>query len=108
MAPKRPNKFILAHLNWKIKWVKNVPDISDEGVRGLCDPYHQVIWVSTELPLETQQHVLMHELLHAIWSSHHLTPRKNEVEEDVVSALSGPLVALLSENASLRAFLFPS
>lgn len=106
---KKPTKFIVAHLNWKIKWVKTIPDVSStEGVRGLCDPYEQVVWISTELPVETQRHVLLHELLHVIWSSHHLTPRPDEVEEDVVSALSGPLMTLLSENPQIRKFLFPS
>lgn len=107
MAKKiaRPTELEIAHMEWTIKWVKYIPDHKED--KGITDTEEQIIWVATRFGRKTQQHVLLHEVLHAIWYSHHVQPGKKDVEEDVISALSGPLMTVLSAHAPLRAFLFP-
>ena len=102
----KPRKLIIGYLNWKVKWVKKIPDHPE--AKGVADTESQTIWICTKFGLETQRHTLLHEILHAIWYGYHLNPSKKDLEENIVSALSAPLLEVLDSHDDVRAFLFPS
>lgn len=87
---ERPRKILIAHMEWSIEW----PSELEDGLKGLCDTDAQVIKVAAKLDPASQRHVLLHEILHAIWYSCAVMPRlrRSDVEEDTVGALSGPLM----------------
>lgn len=100
-----PRNVKIAAIDWKIEWPEVIPG-EDDDVKGLCDLATQTIYVQSTLPTTTQKHVLLHEILHAIWYACHVNPSINDFEEDVVSALSGPLIDVVLAHRLLRLFLF--
>lgn len=93
---RKPSKVTICAINWKIKWKKGV-ELDGETVKGYCDTESQTIYVDTTHPIETQRHILLHEILHAVWYSGHVNPHLFDFEEDVVSTMTPALLEALSQ-----------
>jgi hypothetical protein len=74
-----------------------------EDYVGLFDPTKGLIQVDRTLPPEEQAETLIHELLHAIWSSRHIKARVTE--EEAVSQLASGLATILVDNPGLLGLL---
>lgn len=72
----------------------------DGGCDGLFKPYEGAIYVGSYLCPQEQARVLIHEVLHAAFSAFDLD-REVTGEEAIVSALDGPLAAILRDNPKL-------
>ena len=91
---------VIGSLYWKIFWDKDIVDAI-----GLCHFDTQEIWIQRDLNPISQKHVFLHELLHAIWYSYNLTPRKSELEEDIVSVMTVALLQVLKDNNKVASYL---
>lgn len=101
---KRPKNLSVAHMDYRIKWPRWIL-----RVKGDCDNNKQRIRVCSSMSLKTQQHVIFHEMLHAIWYSYGITlPSEDddyESEEDLVNRLSGPIMETLHRNPEFTEFI---
>ena len=103
----KPKKCVIGFMNFKIKFVKEVPGDEHSHLKGLCDTEHQIIYISTSYPSETQRSSLMHEILHVCFYTYGITPRlkSSKIEEDIVTALTAPLMHALIENPQIALFV---
>ena len=92
-----PKTLKVGHLKYTIKLV---PNGAIENAYGDCDPVAQVIRIERNLTSDRHRNVVLHELLHAIWSTQNLG---DEVaEEDAVTELSNGLAAMFEMNPRIR------
>lgn len=110
MASARPKKIKLASQTWKIVWVPEPwEDDAGDVVLGECCTIRMEIRVCTSRPLAAQKETLLHELIHAIFSTFGLTvPARGKAfdrEEEVVSFLAEPMLMLMQQNPKLVAWL---
>ena len=73
-----------------------------DGNYGETDSVKQLILVETGHSDARTREVVLHEVLHALWSSRNLGYRATE--ENAVTGLSSGLTAVLASNARLRAW----
>jgi len=99
---RRPTRVEIASIEWKIVYSNKGSDL------GNCVHKDQTIIIRSSLPKATMRHVLLHEILHAIWYSYGVNPDLDpgEVEESIINILSGPLVEVMNNNPQVVKFLF--
>lgn len=61
--PRRPTKFQIGGVNWKILYVKGLRD--KQGSCGMCLPDSAEIHIDTALPVHVVEATLFHELVEA-------------------------------------------
>ena len=77
---------------------------SAQGLNGGYTASMHRVEINTGLPPAEQAAVLVHELIHACFDVYGLKDEKL-CEEDVCTALDGPLTALLTDNPTLPGVL---
>ena len=76
---------------------------ADHDHRGMFNEPEGTIEVATDQPPAEQAETLIHELLHAIWSSRHMKARLTE--ESAVTQLASGLATVLRDNPLLPQLL---
>lgn len=116
---KRPTSVRIGHFTWSIEWLSKedweARDNLSEGNAGETHAADQSIFVvlahpSGDLNEDYLRMILLHEMLHACMEITNasytiLRMKKDDIEEAVVGALSGPLLAVLWDNPSVRQYL---
>ena len=72
---------------------------------GMLDTDTRTVVVDGTISEQSQQEVLLHELLHAIIDTTAIRGQEKDEEEKLVAALSPPLLQLLRSNPTLVGFL---
>lgn len=84
---------------FKVTYCQGSEPLSDDQV-GECDPDKQAILIRDGLPLESEQDVMLHEVIHALDEA---TDAK--MKETQVKKIATALLAVLKDNPSLSAYL---
>ena len=95
-ALKRPAKVRVLGKPYVIQWVDKVGD----GLNGLTDCDGLEISVLDCLKLETEQDILLHEVLHAVEAQMGL-----DLEDTIIERLATGLLAVLKDNPTLITYL---
>jgi hypothetical protein len=105
MSDKRPEKIIIASLEWRIDYNAKL----GASVLGMCDAAKYLIQISKTPDIEdVRRATLLHEVLHAIWFTYGFKPtadEKHEVEEEIVSFVSSALFDVFACNPDLAAYI---
>ena len=100
MMIKRPERVKVISKRFTIHYVpEGTGELSEEKM-GLCDTFHQNIWVQDDLKEDTQRETLVHEVLHAISDEMRL-----ELTEQQVAGAAIGILAVLMDNPSFAKFL---
>lgn len=102
--PKLPTTLRIGHLTYTVKADRKNTD--KDGLLGVSFGDTQEILLNTELPPDTAAATLLHEVLHqCLYVAGQRIPDK--IEEPIVRAMAGPLLAALRDNQDLTAYLLP-
>lgn len=74
--------------------------VNDQTSAGSWAASTRTIEIATREHIADQAVTLVHEILHAIWSSYEL-PEALGDEEAIITALSGPLASVIRDNPSV-------
>jgi hypothetical protein len=100
VSMSRPKVIKVGPFKYRLLFTPTLPDVG-----GFTDLDQSIIAVSTAGSLEHQQETLLHELLHAVCDATALRNKSRDEQEELVSALSPGIFALLRENPGLVNFL---
>lgn len=104
--PSYPRTVRVGPLDWAIKqWDARAANNSE--AYGMCDKGTLTILIQEGLTLQWEQHVVLHELLHAMHSTgsvRELAADRN-LEEGTVSIFTYQLQGLMRDNPELMAYL---
>lgn len=113
--PQPPERLFIAGAPWRVEWVNQtrlMELIDDVDAVGGTVPQRLAIYIGDWTPDYVQKRTLIHEVLHACWSTMndiaygHDSPMPNEVvEEAVVSGLDNSLLTALRDNPEFVAWL---
>lgn len=96
-----PNKLKIGYYDYMIEhWDSNLATAAQRY--GECDRLNNVIRINLSLPEQHHKEVLLHEIVHAIWSERNLP---SSLEEEIVSQLSVALAAVFKDNPELVRYL---
>lgn len=104
--PSYPKTIRVGPFDWTIKeWDPRAAN--NTAAYGMCDNSTQTILVQTGLSLQWEQHVLLHELLHAMHTTGGLRELAHDsnLEEGTVAILAFQLLGLMRDNPDLMAYL---
>jgi hypothetical protein len=93
---KRPEKVRVLGKPYKVNWVPKVGD----GLNGDADSDALEIKVVDGLKLETEQDVLLHEVLHSVEAQMGL-----DLEETVIERMATGLLAVIKDNPGFVSYL---
>lgn len=93
---KRPERIRILGKRYTITWATKM----EEGLNGLTDCDGLEITVVDNLKLDTEQDILLHEVLHAVEGQMGL-----DVEDTVIERLATGLLAVLKDNPRLITYL---
>ena len=100
---KMPNKIMIGGLKWDLKEELNLRHSElDKAAWGQCSYKDQTLKVEKNLKEDNRAAVLLHELLHAIWSHQNLPSKE---EEKCVTGLASELTAVFRSNPKLLKYL---
>lgn len=102
----RPRVIKIGTTKFKVRYLK---DLEDPDAFGLMLKDLHEIHVYSNMPEHAIQTTLFHEILHAIaWVYGFNPPVKNmfDLEEAMVCLFAAPILTVLSENDTLRNYLF--
>lgn len=91
------------HLKIDALIIRIEPMVCDGKARGYFDATKQLIQIEVSQSPASQADTLIHEILHAIWSSRHMKPRL--YEEQAVTQLASGLATVLRDNPDLPLWL---
>jgi hypothetical protein len=94
-----PDKIKIGPFTYKISIVEGLVDEDGDECFGLHSFADQTIYLLKGLPLAVLSSTLMHELLHAIWTTRALP--KRPTEERVVENFEVGLLSLFQDNPEL-------
>jgi hypothetical protein len=96
----RPQRIRILGKPWRVEWRER---IEEDGMPcyGLTTADRQLIEIEDGMVLETEQEVLIHELLHATMESMGI----DDQDEKLVTQLAKGLLAVIKDNASLITYL---
>jgi hypothetical protein len=104
--PAYPRKVRVGPFDWTVKsWDSRAA--GNSAAYGMCDTGTLTILVQEGLTLQWEQHVLIHELFHAMHSTgavRELTPNR-DLEEGTVAIFAFQLLGLMRDNPELMAYL---
>jgi hypothetical protein len=104
--PTYPTTIRVGPFDWTIKpWDPRAANNS--AAYGMCDTGNLTILVQTGLTLQWEQHVLLHELFHAMHSTggvRELAPNR-DLEEGTVAIFAFQFLGLMRDNPDLMAYL---
>lgn len=100
MAKKRPSKLRVGCFDYDLLWQK----CADKANIGLCEPDALKITIDPSCPCMVQINVLVHEMLHAGSNFIGLTASA-ELEESIVTRMSGIVVSMLRDNPDIVEFI---
>ena len=92
---KRPERLRILGKRFIVNWVDDL-----NGLNGLADCDGLEISVVKSLKLDTEQDILLHEVLHAVEGQMGL-----DVEDTVIERLATGLLAVLKDNPNLMSYL---
>lgn len=93
---KRPERIRVLGKRYSINWVEKI----DGDLNGQADCDGLEIKVVDSLKLDTEQDILLHEVLHAVEGQMGL-----DVEDTVIERLATGLLAVLKDNPSFVTYL---
>jgi len=92
---KRPERLRILGKRFSVQWVDDL-----DGLNGQADCDGLEIKVVNTLKLETEQDILLHEVLHAVEGQMGL-----DVEDTVIERLATGLLAVIKDNPGLLRYL---
>lgn len=106
MAPTYPRTIRVGPLDWTIKpW--DARAANNSAAYGMCDKGTLTILIQEDLPIQWEQHVVLHELLHAMHSTGGVRELVSDgnLEEGTVSIFTYQLQGLMRDNPELMDYL---
>ena len=97
---KRPERLRIIGKRYTVKWLDEVLDEEGKPLNGQADCDGLVIEMNNSLAIDTEQDILLHEVLHAVEGQMGL-----DVEDTVIERLATGLLAVLKDNPSLIRYL---
>lgn len=97
---KRPERIRVMGKRWTVQWKDEVRDEKGKILNGQADSDALVIEMCNKLALETEQDILLHEVLHAVEGQMGL-----DVKDTVIERLATGLLAVFKDNPGLMAYL---
>lgn len=104
----RPTEIKIGLSPWKIFYESEEYLGGEAEQVGLTRPAEHCIYVYGLMPEQSVRTTLLHEILHAIAWTYGFHPGGKDIEEAVVSLFAAPLLTILQENDTVRAYLLPS
>ncbi|RWP84752.1 MAG: hypothetical protein EOR11_20035 [Mesorhizobium sp.] len=104
--PARPTSVKIGPFTWTIKsW--DVRASNNTGAYGLCDKTTQTILIEDGMTLQWEQHIVLHEMLHACYCVAGLRELRgaDDQEEAHVALLAFSLIGVLQDNPEMVAYL---
>lgn len=104
--PARPSSVKIGPFAWTLKsW--DVRASNNTGAYGLCDRSTQTILIEDGMTLQWEQHIVLHEVLHACYCVAGLRELSgvHDQEEAHVALLAFTLIGVLQDNPELTAYL---
>ncbi|MCY6958276.1 hypothetical protein [Clostridium brassicae] len=94
-----PNKIKLGWRNYKIKYEDNPTDSEGDLLCGDIDYINEIIRLNKNIPLQTQELTLIHELFHGIFNA--MGRNDLSVDENLIDGISERLYEIIKDNPQL-------
>lgn len=98
-----PEQIRVGHTTFRV--VADQARCEEHDVCGLTDGDRRTILVKPTVPPDMMRQIILHELLHAALYASGFTFDDDTLEERVVAAMTGPLLAALRDNTELLGVL---
>ena len=110
MNPPLPERLRIGPYTWKVvsskkDWAKQEKDSKIAESDGFTNRITQQIHIRPGLALDYERVVLIHEILHAVRDSAHMTIDLNDAEESFINGTSPLIYATLADNPDLLDYL---
>ena len=96
----RPERLKIIGKRFTVRWVDKVTDENGKLLNGLADSDGLDIQINKNLALETEQDILLHEVLHAVEGQMGL-----DLQDTIIERLATGLLAVLKDNPRLVSYL---
>jgi hypothetical protein len=97
---KRPERIRVLGKRYRFEWKDKILDEKGRPLNGQADCDGLLIEILNSLPLDTEQDIVLHEVLHVVEGQMGLN-----VEDTVIERLATGMLSVLKDNPALVAYL---